>query len=261
MAANGQNYTLGRGELHFARFTSGNTPGTFRYIGNSPDFNFSIESEDLDHYSSDGGIREKDCSIVLEVNRTGSFTSDNINRENLSLFLFGEASDVVTAATTGLTESFTGLRQEDSVKIGITPTTPAGVMGIDSATFDVQPAGGGTAFVAGVDYELDADNGLLSIIAGGAIADGTGVDIAYDLRESTRDRVVSGDTAVEGALIYRARNPAGENINYYMPFIKVTPNGDFSLKGDEFQVLPFNIEILKIPGQEAIYADGAPVYS
>lgn len=261
MAANGQNYTLGRGELHFARFTTGTTPGKFRYIGNSPDFNFNIESENLDHFSSDGGIREKDCSIVLEVTRSGSFTTDNIDKENLALFLFGDSSEVTTAAATGLTESFADVCQGDSVKIGISPTAPAGVMGLDAGTFDVQPAGGGAAFVEGTDYTLDADNGLITIIEGGNIADNTGIDITYDLRASTRDRVVSGDTAVEGALLYRARNPAGDQINFYMPYIKVTPNGDFSLKGDEFQVLPFNIEILKAAGQEAIYADGVPVYS
>lgn len=56
------NYTLGRGKVYFARFTSGQVPGPFRYIGNTPEFNLTIELETLDHFSSDEGIREKDDS-------------------------------------------------------------------------------------------------------------------------------------------------------------------------------------------------------
>ena len=75
---------------------------------------------------------------------------------------------------------------------------------------------------------------------------------------STRDRVISRGQTVEGSLRYLANNPAGANIDYFMPWVKITPNGDFSLKGDEWQTVPFNIEILKKGDLEAIYVDGRP---
>lgn len=260
MATETQNYTLGRGRVSFARFNEGTqTPGAFRYIGNTPEFNMSFESEDLDHYSSDGGIREKDCSIVLEVNRTGSMTTDNIHRENLALFVFGTASDLVTAAVVGLTETLGSVVYGDAYKLGLSSTAPAGLMGLDNLV--VMDATDTTTYVVDLDYTVDLVMGLITIVEGGSIALGDEVHLTYDTRASTRDRIVSGSSAVEGAMLYEARNPAGKQVHYYLPYVKVTPNGDFALKSDEWQSIPFTLEILKLEGIEAIYADGEPAFT
>ena len=93
------NYTLGRGKVNLARFKDGTQePDGFRYIGNTPEFNLSIELEELDHFSSDEGIREKDDSVPLEVNRTGSMITDNVSPENVALFFFGSYDKVTQAA-------------------------------------------------------------------------------------------------------------------------------------------------------------------
>ena len=44
-----------------------------------------------------------------------------------------------------------------------------------------------------------------------------------------------------------------------MPSVKLSPNGDYALKSDEWQQIPFNVEILKPEGMEAVYADDRPV--
>ena len=63
--AKNQNYTLGRGKVYFSRFIAAiQTPEGFEYIGNTPELSFTIESENLDHFSSDAGVREKDASQV-----------------------------------------------------------------------------------------------------------------------------------------------------------------------------------------------------
>src|SRR5690606_24730438 len=96
-----KNYTLGRGKLYFARFLAGTQiPDGFAYFGNTPEFNLTIESEVLDHFSSDEGIREKDDSIPLQVNRTGSLITDNIAVRNIALFYFGDDSIVTQIAAT-----------------------------------------------------------------------------------------------------------------------------------------------------------------
>lgn len=127
----------------------------------------------------------------------------------------------------------------------------------------VLSGGTGTSYLEGTDYTMDYTNGFLLIKDGGAIVDDTDITVAYETLSSSRSRVISGSTPVEGALIYVANNPKGKNISYYMPYVKVTPNGDYALKGDEWQTLPLNLEILKpLSGvAEAIYADGAPAYS
>ena len=55
-----------------------------------------------------------------------------------------------------------------------------------------------------------------------------------------------------------AYNPQGKNYDWFMPYVKLSPNGDFALKGDEWQQIPFSVEILKKSGYEALYIDGRP---
>ncbi len=72
-----------------------------------------------------------------------------------------------------------------------------------------------------------------------------GVTATYDTTVASYDRVISGGTAIEGTLRFIADNPTGDNIDYFFPWVKITPNGDMALKGDTWQVLPFNVEVLK----------------
>lgn len=257
-------YTLGRGEVHFARFQPGTRiPGAFSYIGNTPEFSLTIETEDLDHFSSDFGIREKDESVVLEVNRTGSLITDNISVENVALFFFGDASAVTVVAAAGNTETFLGVNPGNSVNVGATPTDPTGAMGLENVVVTHDPAGTADVLVIDVDYTVDLDQGYVSLTDTGTIVlAGSTVQVDYDIRASTRERVISGTAAVEGALRYKARNPVGPNRNFFMPYIKVTPNGDYALKGDEWQQIPLNLEVLKVNDTtSAIFQDGNPVYA
>jgi hypothetical protein len=57
-------------------------------------------------------------------------------------------------------------------------------------------------------------------------------------------------------MMYIANNPKGENYHFTMPWVKLMPNGDYTLKSDEWQNIPFNVEILKRVGAEAVYMNG-----
>lgn len=376
-----QNYTLGRGKLHFSRFKNGTqNPEGFRYIGNTPEFNLTIESENLDHFSSDYGIREKDDSVLLEVNRSGTMITDNIDPENIALFFLGSSSLAAITSASGLTETLADVKPGHSYKLGQSSNNPAGYFGVNPAGFSAYTgsaptaatgtvtfgdvgdaddtitiggqvytmkaspanpydvdigataaesaanlaaainagsgagtaygtgtiantdvtasvasdvvtvtaivtgtagnsialtasgsditasgtgnlAGGvGTGFVPGEDYEMDFDTGLFTVLEDGAITEGSDVTIGFGVRQSTRERVISGATPVEGALMFVAANPKGKQFNYYFPWVKFTPNGDYALKSDEWQQIPFNLEILKPSATEAIFMDGKPAY-
>ena len=258
-----KNYTLGRGKVHFSRFKTGTQiPSGFFYIGNTPEFNLTIESETLDHYSSDEGIREKDDSVPLEVTRTGSLITDNIDPKNVALFFFGEETVVTQATVASGSETLEEIKAGHSYKLGVTTNNPTGYFGINTAGFDVKVSGGGTALVAGTDYEMNYDTGILTFLEGSTLAvDGADIDVTFAVKASTRSRVISGSEPVEGAMMYIAFNPKGKNFDYYLPYVKITPNGDYALKGDEWQQIPFTIEALKPASGEAIYMDGRPVYS
>ena len=77
-------YTIGRGKSYFDKFLPNTNRKTGEmYFGNGPEFTITTDTENLDHYASDYGLRVKDASVLLEAGMTGTFTCDNIAAENL----------------------------------------------------------------------------------------------------------------------------------------------------------------------------------
>lgn len=250
--------TLGRGELHFARFLAGTQiPEGERYLGNSPEFSATIETETLDHFDSDHGVNEKDESVPLSTNRTGSFITDNIHPENVALFFFGEKMVFTVAAATAVEETFPLVKQGYGYQLGTTALNPTGARMVSNVVV-VDADTPATTYALNTDYQLNAELGRVTIVEGGAIAEDTNVRVTFDTAAHSRSRVISGSTAVSGSLRYIAFNPVGPQSDWFMPYVKLSPNGDYNLKGDEWQQIPFSIEILKKSGLEALYIDGRP---
>jgi hypothetical protein len=258
---NSTSLVLGRGQLLLAPCPVGGTlrdANEFIYIGNSPEFSLNFEEDTLDHYDSDNGIKEKDESITLQVNRTGSLTTDNVDRTNLGRFFLGSASTLTQTASTGNTETFTGVTLGRFYQLGKSLTNITGLRGV--AVTSVTDVGANTTYVAGVDYKINAQAGLIEILSTSTeISTGDDLVVTYNVSAQTRDRVISGNKPVEGGLMYVEANSVGANKIYKMPRVKIRANGDFNLKSDDWQMLPFSLEILKFANYEAIYVDGAPL--
>jgi hypothetical protein len=248
-----QNYVLGRGKLYFGQFAAGTqTPLGERDFGNTPDFKFSIKTSMLDHYSSQGGIKEKDDSITLEVDRSGAITVDNITPENLALFFLGSTDTLTTVAAVNGDETFVDAQQGMYYQLGVSAACPQGVREVSTVVVKVGVA---TKTIA-TDYTGDTALGRVYIVPGGGIANLDDVQVTYHVSATTRSRVISSNTPIEGALRFVAVNPKGVNRDYFMPWVKITPNGDYSLIGDTWQQITFDIEILTKTGLAAVYADG-----
>lgn len=58
----------------------------------------------------------------------------------------------------------------------------------------VTPSGGGNPYLAGIDYTLDAVNGIIALAAGGAIAPGATVDVSYSYSD-TVTAIASGSSS------------------------------------------------------------------
>lgn len=262
MPLESKNYTLGRGELRFAKFIPGTrTPNGHRYLGNSPEFTFTTDVTTVDHYDSDHGLKEKDSSVALQTNRSGGFRLDDIQFANIALMTFGDVSTFVTTAATVTAEHHDAVGKNLYYQLGATPTNPTGNRGLDSTTpaVVVNDAGSPTTYVVTTDYVIDYKRGTLYVVPTGAIVDGTNLRVTYHTAAVTRDRVLSGNTPIEGALDYAADNAAGANIDYYFPWIKITPDGDYNMKSDDWQSINFKVDIYKISETiHAVYCDGVP---
>ena len=169
------NYTLGRGTLYFAQHSvAGEAPSNLGelYFGNTPEFSITIEEEKLDHFSAESGIREKDDSISLEVNRTGNFITDNIAPANIALFFFGAASTLSVTGASVVGETIAAVQQGYYYQLGVAVATPSGARDVTlGSTFIVQDdATAPTTFTLTTDYTIDSATGRLYIVEGGGIS-------------------------------------------------------------------------------------------
>lgn len=259
---NGKNYTLGRGKLYFDRYADGITIAAAtqgegeRYFGNTPSFATSSSSENLDHFDSDAGVRVKDDSVQLSFDRTGSITCDNISSENIALQFLGTSAPVTQAPVVGAVTT-RAVKRGRFYQLGATPALPAGVRKISNLV--VTKAS--TVIVLTGNYEVDPDLARVFIEQEAvAIADDDVLTFTFDVDASTRTQVISGNKSIYGALRFVADNPKGTNRDFYFPYVKLTPDGDYAFKGDDWQVMTFALEILKKASNvESAYVDGRAV--
>jgi hypothetical protein len=65
---------IGRGRLYFERFAAGTTTpeNGELYFGNTPELTLNQSAETIEHYSSEGGLKELDASVDLSITSGGS---------------------------------------------------------------------------------------------------------------------------------------------------------------------------------------------
>lgn len=249
--------TLGRGSLFFDRFLPNTaTRQGELHLGNTPELGLNVETEKLEHYSSERGLKTLDDSVTLQVSRSGSFITDHINVENMELFFFGVGSTVTQVATPVADEAIT-VQQGRHYQLGQTAGNPQGIRGIGSVS--VQDDTDTTTYVEDTDYSLELGQGRIYIIPGGGISDDDVLHIDYTPEVNSRSRIITEDNVIFGALRFLSQNPTGDRLDHYWPKTQLSPGGDFALKGDEWQQMPFGFDILKLDDATAAhYIDGQP---
>ncbi len=247
----GKNYALGRGKLFFAMFAPGTqTPGGQRYFGNTPEFSTTSESEELEHFDSDNGVNVKDDSVTLSNTRSGSFVTDNINMDNVAMFYLGEKSTFTQTTATAQVQTIE-VSKGRYYNIGRTELNPAGDRHLANVSFKI----GATTVAIPNNLEVDLVTGRFYVEADAPdIPDASDLIVTFDRLAYTQSRAVSGSQEIVGELYFECTNPKGILVDYYWPYVKISPNGDFNLKsGDDWQTLPFNIEFLQKSGYETVY--------
>ena len=143
-------------------------------------------------------------------------------------------------------------------QLGTSPSLPAGLRNIKNVV--IKKGAGFADTVATSDYQVDEDLGRVYILptAVGITAE-TEVQITYDTDASTREQIISSSNSIYGAIRFVSNNPKGVNRDYYFPYVKLSPDGDYNLKGDEWMTIGFTMEILKKGSLESVYVDTRPV--
>lgn len=259
MAFPDKNYVLGSGELYFAPFAPNTrVPAEGQgYFGNTTEINLNVESEVLDHYDTDHGIRSKDDSVLLEKNMSGSFITDHISPSNISKWFTGTQSVVTQVSATAQTMTIPAVRLGTRYQLGVSPSNPSGVRGISNGVAAIDSK----TLVDGIDYRFDNETGGFIMLANGLVAeDGDTVTLTFDVAATSYNRITSGTEAnLEGELFYKAINGKGLNFDYYFPYVQLAPDGDYALKGDDWQQLGFTFQALQRDNNTAVvYTNGRP---
>lgn len=252
-------YLIPRGKVYFDPFDANEQlTGEFP-LGNCPGLSLTINTEKTDHFSSETGLRQKDGSWVIQVDRTGTLQCDNFSPSNAALWLSGTLQKKTQVATPVTGEKRTVI-QGRQYQLGATAANPLGVRNVTAIT--VKNSGGTTTYVAGTDYNVDTETGRVQIIEGGGIASGSEVQFGYTPVAASFESVKSGGKSeLQGALRVVSDNVTGGNRDWYLPKVTLTPSGDLPLiaEGTDVVSMEFGVEALKPANGEAIYCDGRPV--
>jgi hypothetical protein len=251
-----RNLTIGKGEAWFAQFKPGTqTPAGERFLGNCPEFTVAREVETLKHNSSTRGLKVQDDETTLGVTNTASLSCDDVQPANLALFFLGSSDTLTVVEAAGEAETITAVEPGLTYQVGTSATNPQGVRNISALTVTVVAV----VMVEDTDYSVDLARGRITVIAGGDIVADDDLILDYTIDASTRSRIISGDDQIEGSMRFISYNPKGDPIDYFMPWVKIKPNGDISLIGEEYMTLPLTLTALVKGSLAAIYGDGVAV--
>lgn len=252
-----RDYTIGRGQTFFNKFLPGTTtPTGERYLGNTPSLNLTSTYQDLPHYTSDFKVREMDDNFTLQTDRAGTFTVDNASIENVGLMFGSDATPETGGALTAQTDTFEDVKLGYWYQLGESTATPDGVGGVSN----VDVTAGATPAVEDTDYTVDLDNGRIYILESATgINDGDDLTVTYDVAARETVVVIEEGEQVEGSLRFISDNPKGTNKNYYWPYVRIQPTGDFALKGEQWQLITFQFAVLTPKdGRKRVYVREVP---
>jgi hypothetical protein len=224
LAPHANKYKFGRGKIYVDLFDDAGALQGERFLGNCPGFTLTVASDKFEHFSSTTATRKKDLSVTTQVNFSGSIQCDDVQNENLALFLAGSV-ETVTQSATPVTAEMRDVLTGYEYQLGATALNPMGVRKVSSVT--VKDEAGSTTYVAGEDYTVDADSARVYIIPGGDISDGDTIQFGYTPTAGTKTRISTTESGgLTGAVRFIADNAFGENQNCYIASATLAANGD-----------------------------------
>jgi len=241
-----QNYTLGKGILYFDKYNSTTeTYEGYRDLGNSPEVSMSVSPEKLEHFSSRGGLKVKDKTVVSEMSMGISFSLDEPNTENLALMFMAEQETITQAEATAATVEIVNPTKGRYYNLDHKAITAESVSVVDDADTPVTYDEVGTAD-GNDDYSIDYTNGIIFIPYDSTIPDDVTITVTYDAaaKEYTKLNALN-ETEIEGRLRFMSDNPVGANYDMQAWRVSLTPSGDLGLIGEDWMTLSFEAEVLK----------------
>jgi YD repeat-containing protein len=169
------------------------------------------------------------------------------------MFFGGDTSPMTVAAATDIVDTDVVIVRGRTYQLGTDDVTPMGTKKITNLVVSKIVPGAlpadpptVTAVTLAGNFEVDLERARVYVEADAKdVANGDTLRFKYDQEGYSREIIIAKGQQVSGALRFIADNPHGANRDYFMPYVKVTSNGDYSLKGDDWMKMSFNYEVLK----------------
>jgi len=261
-----RDYTLGKGKMLFKK----DGEDYYRDLGNAPALTLNVTIDKLEHFSSREGVSKKDLEVITQLTVGGSFTLDEANGDNLSMFIMstGAVADD-QAADTAVSFDDGNAGADVTVKalgswIPLYLATGERAINLSNLTVTDDETGPNT-YIAGIEgvghYQVDLTAGLLWINAdqttpsdpgGGNIAVDDILLVAGDHAVQARSASDGGTlTTLKGNVLFVGAPPQGRILDV-TGYCSLTPNGDWSLIGDDWMQYTFDIEFLEVVGVSGV---------
>lgn len=244
---------LSRGRLYFALYDSATGAyGAERYLGSTPTVTLERSQETLDHFSTEEGLRVKDKSVTLQDDMTITFAVENMTARNIAMFFYNDPELSTQTTVTGATDTIAEVELDGHYQLGVDDDYPSGKRGVSN----VVVTKGATTIDAAGNYEVDLALGRIHFLADAAdVIAGDNLTVTYDVAATPRTVVVDSSNVIEGSLRFIAANAVGSNKDFYIPYVKLSADGQFALKGEEWQQVAFRGEILKLGTKPRVVLD------
>jgi hypothetical protein len=219
------NIYCGTGEVWFNRQNVDGTYAGYRHLGNVSKLDITPTVAEIVKKSSMNATRAIIGRAVTETKMELAMTLSEFDKENVALALMGSTRVLAQALNAAVVGVALGISKAgsalDTGKLKIVVT-------------DVKM--GVTVYVVGMDYTVDSDSGLITIVPGGAIVDGSVLtwDGSYPAVNSFAvDGLTEG--RITGRLRYRS---SVDNVGPRMLLdawnVSVSPDSALALLGDAF---------------------------
>jgi hypothetical protein len=222
-------YFNGQGKIYLGTRDANGNPLIMKYVGNAPEFKFSLDEKVSEHKESTSGLRLTDVRLTTELTAGASMTLEQLDADNLNLLLFGTTAAQATSAVTG--EAIHG------------STTPAvgDIYLLDSfniaALVVKDSTGAPKTLTSGTNYSADLKSGqieLLDITTGGPYTGPLTAD--YTRATATQITKLFGTSAVEYWLRFVGKNTVvsgSPEVMVDLYRVRLSPTKDMALINDD----------------------------
>lgn len=240
-------YVVGKGRLLIK--VSGATQ--FQEIGDVEAMSISQDNTVLERFTNQTGTRTKADSRITQQNANLSFTMVQATARNLALAMMSDKNTLTQSLGTTQLSTLTSLQVGDIIntdKLNVT---------VQSFTDTLTAL---TPWVATTNYVLDSASGTLKVVALPSADTSATLKVNYPAITASTKQLLAGlgqNPSLSAQLVFISLDASSVPIEKYTFWsVKLSPDGDVSLIGDDYRTVQIKGEVVADTTQATGYTLG-----